>query len=299
VDIEELFLSRPVQSLLKALTGLDLDRIYAAKKQEFTVPSYKLLSDEELREEVMKAIRRAEYKIQMPPVLRKRLPCEKVLRRDPEIQGLHESRHIFTDVSFGYADRARPVVVREADGTLRTATWEERERMLQTYFTNKAREPDTPAMFTEPYLTNVLNKHCYIFVLDRACIQFEPDGGPYLAVTQRVFEHLLESREFDVLRSTRHFGPMCFYYAVSRQGDALMLDMIRRNRMDDAVAYVKLLHLVHPDSPSLKAVKEDSSPLHYAEAYIKFEAGKKAALELALQAYKETTAEGRAAKANM
>ena len=46
---------------------------------------------------------------------------------------------VFTDISFGVHDRERLVVVREADGTLRQAEWEERDRVNQIYFPKKGR----------------------------------------------------------------------------------------------------------------------------------------------------------------
>lgn len=56
-------------------------------------------------------------------------------------------------------------MVREPDGTLRTASWEERERMLQTYLATPGREIELPKMFTEPHLTSVLDDGKYAFLL--------------------------------------------------------------------------------------------------------------------------------------
>lgn len=47
-------------------------------------------------------MRKMDELTQMPPVLRKRKPCQRILRRDPELQGLHTTNFVFTDVSFGY-----------------------------------------------------------------------------------------------------------------------------------------------------------------------------------------------------
>lgn len=107
------------------------------------------------------------------------------------MQGSEKHNIIFTDISFGYTDRVscplgnpaiipadhsvntmfrlvpeqiylayqfRPIVVRQPNGVLRTATWDERERMLQTYLTLPSKEMITPAMFSDPYLKDVLQK---------------------------------------------------------------------------------------------------------------------------------------------
>ncbi|OQR69699.1 28S ribosomal protein S22 [Tropilaelaps mercedesae] len=287
VDIETLFLSKRTQVLLQQLTCTNIKRVFVPRKKEHTPPQYELLTDEQYQKEVKKAICKAKKLTQMPPVLRMRKPCERVLQKDPELQGLNTSKFIFTDISFGYDETMRPIVVRETDGTLRTASWGERERMMQIYFTNPHREMETPAMFKEPYLSNILSSEKYIFVLDRACIQFEPNSEEYLGVTQRVFEHLKGTLKFDMLRSTRHFGPMCFYYAVTQQCDPLMLEMLTCGRLQSASMLVKLLHEIHPDLKSVKEVHENGTPEEYVEAYIKWESQKKPALGLALQSCRE------------
>lgn len=70
----------------------------------------------------------------------------------------------------------------------------------------------------------------YGFMLDRACAQFEPDDEYYLGVTQRTYDHVNEKQAFDSLYSTRHFGPMSLYYAVTKNGDNLVLYLLKSNR---------------------------------------------------------------------
>lgn len=41
------FDSKEVRSILRKITGLNLDKIYSARKQELGVPSYKLMTDAE------------------------------------------------------------------------------------------------------------------------------------------------------------------------------------------------------------------------------------------------------------
>ena len=47
------------------------------------------------------------------------------------LTGYDSAKYVFTDVTFGVHDRARFIVVRQPDGTLREADGEERDRLNQ------------------------------------------------------------------------------------------------------------------------------------------------------------------------
>lgn len=51
-----------------------------------------------------------------------------------------------------YSRQDRTVVVREVDGTLRTATPEEHDRMNRVYYEKAHRPVDPPAVFSDPWL---------------------------------------------------------------------------------------------------------------------------------------------------
>lgn len=68
------------------------------------------------------------------------------------------------------------MVIREPDGTLRRANFRERQRLNSIYFPHKYRTVDIPRMFEEKNLEDVLKrKDTSLFVLERSCLQFEPD----------------------------------------------------------------------------------------------------------------------------
>lgn len=137
--------------------------------------------------------------------------------------------------------QSRIIAVREPDGTLRRADWSERKRMNQTYFPLAHRMLETPKMFEPDQLDNVLqDPNRYLFVLERACLQFEPDEHDYIRVTSTVYEHINQMRQFELLRSTRHFGPMSFYLANNKKIDLLLLDMVDRSLLSDAAGLVRL-----------------------------------------------------------
>ena len=61
--------------------------------------------------------------------------------------GFDSARYVFTDVTFGIHDRDRIIVVRESGGTLRSASWSERDRMNQTYFPTSGRKFKPSSIF--------------------------------------------------------------------------------------------------------------------------------------------------------
>ncbi|CAG2123518.1 unnamed protein product, partial [Medioppia subpectinata] len=126
--------------------------------------------------------KKAAEKIAMPPVLAPKEDNPRVLSFDPEIQGYIDSKFVFVDSSAGYSDQTRLIVIRETNGVLREANREERYRMNQLFFPIDERLMETPKMFFEPNLTNVLDRHEYEFVLNRACLQLEPNDPKYIEI---------------------------------------------------------------------------------------------------------------------
>ena len=138
------------------------------------------------------------------------------------------------------------MVVRQPDGTLRRANFKERQRLNSIYFPYKYRIIDMPKMFEPTYLDDILKKpEISLFVLERACLQFEPDDSNYKRVVECVYEHVLKNRLFNELRSTRHFGPMTFYYATNQKIDYLIKDQLDRSLLKDVLNTIELYYLVN------------------------------------------------------
>ena len=85
-----------------------------------------------------------------------RKPINDVLSRDPIPEGMDTAKYVFTDITFNIPHRERFIVVREPSGTLRKATWEERDRLIQVYFPREGRKLTAPAIFKEE---NIKVKH--------------------------------------------------------------------------------------------------------------------------------------------
>jgi small subunit ribosomal protein S22 len=288
-DPAPLFFNSNVQHLLKKLTRVDLRTVFRTKRYgaPLKAPEYKFMTTEELDMVMKEAEEKAEKKLQMPPVIKARTDEPEILSTDYELQGHSEAKFVFTDITFGSSDRERMIVVRDLNGVLRKATREERYRINETYFPQQGRSIRMPHMFEKEYLKRLLDQGCYEFVLDRACLQFEPDDPTYQDIIATTYEAVDRAQHYSALRSTRHFGPFAFHLAWNRSIDSLLLDLIQTDRLDEAVALIELYHIVSPDAKSVTAKFETGQEHKFIQAYVESDSKKRNVLELALQANEE------------
>jgi len=283
-----IFIRKDVQDLLMNMTGFDLNRIFRKKNNKnLDRIVYKYLTDKQLKEEQEKTFERGRAKLQMPPVLREAEEHVEILEKDDMLRDFSSSKHLFIDISLGIPIRDRLIVARDVDGTLRTATLDEQRRMRQIYFPIAGRELIMPKMFEEQHLEKILERGDYEFILDRTCAQFEPDDRDYIRVTHQTYEHIDKTNSYNVLRSTRHFGPMTFYYVWHKKIDRLMNDMIRRNLINDAISLLRLYGIVHPESKIAEYNFIDTHPLDLLQAFIKDNAQLPQLLQEALRQHEQ------------
>lgn len=76
----------------------------------------------------------------------------------------------------------RLVVIRDQNGTLRTALPEEHDRMNRVYYAQPHRPVKPPPLFSGQHLDDALGRDKHEFVLDWACHFFEPDDPDYVQV---------------------------------------------------------------------------------------------------------------------
>lgn len=151
------------------------------------------------------------------------------------------SPYIFTDITYGISDKDRTIVVRHPDGTLENASPDIRKRMNSIYFPITGRKLRPPRMLTDPdCLNHCLNQQNYEFILNRICIQYEPYEKEFHELTAKCYLHINDNLQFDQLRSTRHFGPMTFFLAWHRLIDDLLIDMIKRDYLKNAIELICL-----------------------------------------------------------
>ncbi|XP_012060209.1 PREDICTED: 28S ribosomal protein S22, mitochondrial [Atta cephalotes] len=288
-DPASFFFNKEIQECLQTLTTLDYNKVFRTRKDghKQELPQFKFLTDEQLEEARKEAEHRAKKYLQMPPVVKQRVEPSELLCEDPALQSHDTAKYVFTDITYGLKDKQRSIVVRELDGTLRHASWKERDRMIQIFLPKPERELQKPKMFEGEYFKDLLNRNEYEFILDRACTQFEPDDPDYQAVTQEVYEHINAKSHFDVLRSTRHFGPMVFHLVWTSNIDNLLYEMIETNRIKDAALLIRLYYMVHPTTKSAVEQCENTDDVNFVMHYVRLESLKKDKIQKLLQSYKE------------
>lgn len=287
-----------VQSLLKDLTGMDFKKIFRKRKtgQKLKEPSYTFMTEAQLEEALEEAKLKAQKLLQMPPVLPPRQPIDEIISFDPIVQGIEKPgvTLVFTDTSIlpSINDRNRIVLARDPNGTLRKASWEEREKMNKIYFPTPGRAFVTPKMFTDPQiLKEVLSRasaedNTYEFVLDRACLQFEPDDPIYISAVETVYDTINSRQHYDYLHSTRHYGPMVFHYLRFRNIDNLLSFYIKEERIPDAGKLISLFQMIYPESKTALTKSSDEDTTKISQ-YIQLDAVRKSELTLIFTSYLE------------
>lgn len=239
------------------------------------------MTDEELQQSMKQAHIKADQLLQMPPVLPAQIPITKIFSKDPALQGLETSKTVFFDITFGIKDNNRLITVRDLDGTLKEVDIDTRQRITQIYFPKPTRTIKPPRLLSGEYFENLLNRKEYNFVLDIACLQYEPYDPDYQKIVSIVYQHLNDNNEFDKLRSTRHFGSLCFFLVWNNILDNLLLELIETSNIDEAHQLLELYSKIH------QVTFEKNGNLKNIEDYIQKISNKKGVLELALQAYKD------------
>jgi len=118
-------------------------------------------------------------------------------------------------------------------------------------------------------------------------VQFEPDDPDYQAVTREVYEYINREKHFDILRSTRHFGPMVFHLVWTSNIDNLLCEMIETSRIKDAALLIRLYHKIHPTTKSAIDQCRDTDDEKFIMHYANLESPKKGTIAKLIQSYKE------------
>ncbi|KAM5291845.1 small ribosomal subunit protein mS22 [Ctenodactylus gundi] len=282
------FMDEEVQSILTKMTGLNLEKIFKPAVQELKPRTYKLMTQAQLEEATKRAVEAAKVRLKMPPVLEERAPINDVLAEDKILEGVETAKYVFTDISYNIPHRERFIVVREPSGTLRKASWEERDRVIQVYFPKEGRRVLPPIIFKEENLKTMYSQDQHADVLNLCVAQFEPDSTEYIKVHHQTYEDIDKHGKYDLLRSTRHFGGMAWYFVNKKRIDGLLIDQLQRDLADDATSLVQLYHMLHPDGQSAQEAKEQAAEgINLIKIFAKTEAQRGAYIELTLQTYQD------------
>jgi len=290
--IAKAFFNPRVQQTLKSLTGLNYEKIFRVSKtgQKLDPPSYQFMTDKELRQAKEEIRVKALKMLQMPPVMSERKEEVKVLEHDPALVGFDSARYVFTDITFGIHDRDRIIVVRESGGTLRSASWSERDRMNQTYFPTSGRKFKPSSIFDLENLKEILGTEKYLYVLDKNCVQFEPDHPNYIETAQYVYDFIDTMGHYEVLHSTRHYGPMVFYLVWEKKADNLIIHYLKKLQLAEACKVVQLFASIHSDSriKQVTDLENETNQIDLIRSYIKGESRKETMLHATLESMIET-----------
>lgn len=259
-DPAPFFFSKPVQKLMLDLNDKTAEIVLRRRKlcQKIETSTYAFFTEEQLAESKRHTHELMMAQLQPPPVLKPRSPIDKLLAKDPNIASTIPHKIVCLDSSASIPHKRRLCAVRETNGDLRLASWEERSRMIQLFMPIPYREVHPPPMFEEQHLKPILDREDYVFVLDRACVQFEPDDPLYISVVSSVYDHVDETRNHERLQNTRHFGSFLFYLAWNRRIDTLLVDMIKREKILSAFNLVELHRLLHDEQPITGSDHSDS-----------------------------------------
>lgn len=287
------FFEPKIQDTLQSLVSVQYEKLFRVSKrgQKVAPPTYVFMTNEQLRKAQMEAQNKAKKLLQIPPVLDERTDDHlKILEKDPAMVGFDSANYVFTDITYGIHDRDRIIVAREPDGTLREATGAERDRMNQIYFPKEGRYIKTPILFEPTVLEGMLGPDKYVYVLDRNCVQFEPDHPIYIRTCSIVFDHLDINGHYEVLQSTRHYGALLFHLTYEKRTDNIILHYLKKLDLESSSKIVYLYTMIHPESRMSSAMEPDNEEarLKLLRTYIKEESKKETKLHMALETALET-----------
>ncbi|KAF8562058.1 hypothetical protein P879_04536 [Paragonimus westermani] len=274
--LHDLFADPRIHNLLRLITYNNPTVVHKPRFKKLLRNNIQMLSDKELKTIQQLSLTFTNQRLQMPPVLAERVETTVgggIVSRDPKLQGLLPGNYklVFTDISPDRNARDRLIIVREPDGVLRHATTSERNRMNTIYFPLPGRQLRIPMMFQGRYLQDMLDRGQYLYVLDRACNQFEPDDPQYLRVCHSVYEHInqrawtpihsedqeLPANPLRALRHTRHYGPLALYLIANLNScGGLVYEALSCQHYARLGWLLRLIVLLKPSSPFAVSLKE-------------------------------------------
>merc|ERR1712025_491997 len=113
------------------------------------------------------------------------------------------------------------------------------------YWPEEGQTYETLRMATDDGLPYALHELRHEFILDYISLQCQPDSPDYHRVTKRVYKDISERGVYNLLKSSRHYGGMIFYYVWNRMTDGIFEFFIQNGQIGDAADLVRLVPIVH------------------------------------------------------
>ncbi len=101
--------------------------------------------------------------------------------------------------------------------------------------------------------------------MNKACLTFEPNDPDFNRITHRVYEYINETGDYEILHSTRFYGPMVFYLAWFKKMEKIVAFMLEKSKIDECAELVCLYNIVH----DIKVDKVYSTKLNLIKVQIK------------------------------
>lgn len=94
-----------------------------------------------------------------------------------------------------------------------------------------------------------------------------------------------KNEKFDLLRSTRHFGPFAFHLVWKDDFHSLLMELIKTKNIEEAGALIRLYQKLHPESKlHAEPVLDD---VELIAAYASSDSSNKRAIMVALQRFQK------------
>jgi len=248
---DEGFHSDAVQTILKRLTGCDMDKIFKKRLVEkLDTPKYTVATEEELVAQEEKSVAAAQERLEMPTLRGMREPIDIILDEDHGLIDFdeHGADFVFTDISDSVDDYNRAIIVREnRTGILREADWDLREKINNLYWSPMGFEKliEKPPLLEEENLNFILKHDRHEEILDFIYTHFEEDSEDAITLLHKVYDNLGLTNNFELLLSTRYYGGLMYYFVSSGRTSELIEYFDEKERTDDAEDIEKLHMLVH------------------------------------------------------
>merc|ERR1712178_215483 len=245
--LKEAFEDPHSRCMLYRASGFDIECILPRKiVQRKKNLSLRLMTTKQILDKQDRVYQKAKQAFVCPPDMYPRAEINQLLSKDPIING-HETHDIlFVDISqaaigkdeFSVDDeelhRERWITVREPNGELRLARWDERDIGLGVFYMDQREEfdinrkirPTPPSlMWNDRSFEDGLKHGHHRQLLERALVQFDIDSKEWLLLRNRVFLDLIKSRKISEISSTR-FYPLFIHWLQTSQ-DEISADLYK------------------------------------------------------------------------
>lgn len=96
-----------------------------------------------------------------------------------------------------------------------------------------------------------------MILLNKACVQFDPNDPDFIRVTHRIYSYINEVKDYDVLYSTRFFGPMVFYLAWYKKLDNLVAYFLKAGKINECVDVIRLYLILYGNETKTTSDQSD------------------------------------------